>query len=109
MNKVKVAFIGGEENTLCFRGMGFDVYPVNSYEALNDVLPTLRRENYSMIFTEWKFYDSIKKQFEDVRSEALPAILGIPTKPAEKGRGSKFISQLVEMATGSNIMLQEEE
>jgi len=109
MSKVKVAFVGGEENTLCFRGMGFDVYPVNSYETLNNVLPTLRREKYSMIFTEWKFYHHIKKQFEDIRSEALPAILGIPTNPTEKGRGSKNISQLVEMAIGSNIMLQGEE
>ena len=109
MSKAKVAFVGGEENSLCFRGMGFDVFTVNSFEILSDVLPILRREKYSMIFTEWKFYDQIKKQFEDIRSEALPAILGIPTNPNEKGLGAKNISRLVEMAIGSNIMLQGEE
>lgn len=109
MSKVKVAFVGGEENSLCFRGMGFDVFSVNSFEDLNNILPTLRREKYSMIFSEWKFYNQIKKQFEDIRSEALPAILGIPTNPNEMGQGSKYISHLVEMAIGSNIMLQGEE
>ncbi len=109
MSKAKVAFVGGDENSLCFRGMGFDVYLVNSYEMLNTVLPILRREKYSMVFTEWKFYDQIKKQFEDIHSEALPAILGIPTNPNEKGLGAKNISRLVEMAIGSNIMLQGEE
>ena len=109
MSKVKVAFVGGEENSLCFRGMGFDVFAVNSFEMLSTVLPILRREKYSMIFTEWKYYDHIKKQFEDIRSEALPAILGIPTNSSERGQGSKHISRLVEMAIGSNIMLQGEE
>lgn len=109
MSKVKVAFVGGEENSLCFRGMGFDVYSVNNFEALNTILPTLRREKYAMIFTEWKFYNQIKNHFEDIRSEALPAILGIPTTLKEKGKGSKNISQLVEMAIGSNIMLQGED
>ncbi|MEI6158090.1 MAG: V-type ATP synthase subunit F [Atribacterota bacterium] len=109
MSDAKVAFVGGEENTLCFRGMGFDVFLVNSLETLNDMLPALRRENYSIIFTEWRFYNRLKDQFEDNRSEALPVILGIPTRSSEKGRGSDFISQLVEMAVGSNIMLQGEE
>lgn len=88
MSKVKVAtLVGGEENSLCFQ---WDcVFSVNSFEALNNILPTRRRKILND-FSEWKFYNQIKKQFEDIRSEALPAILGIPTNPNEMGQGSKI-------------------
>ncbi|MDK2897579.1 MAG: V/A-type H+/Na+-transporting ATPase subunit [Candidatus Atribacteria bacterium] len=105
----RLAFVGGEENSLCFRGLGFDVYSVNNLESMNKVLPTLRSEGYAVILTEWRFYPQVKSHFEDLKSEALPTILAIPTRESEKGEGTDFINQLVEMALGSSITLQGEE
>ncbi len=105
----KLAFIGGEENTLCFRGMGFDVYSANSLDKLKHYLPELRRNEYSLILVEWRYYNQVKEHFADRRSEALPVILGIPTRTDEMGRGSSFMRKLVVQAIGSDRMLRGEE
>lgn len=109
MSEFRLAFVGGEENTLCFRGMGIDVFVTYTTQELSRVLPTLRKSQYAVIFTEWKFYDALKDYFEDLRAEALPVILGIPTRSSEVGRGADFIRKLVEIAIGSNVLLQGEE
>ncbi|MGC8778295.1 MAG: V-type ATP synthase subunit F [Candidatus Caldatribacteriaceae bacterium] len=109
MSEFRLAFVGGEENTLCFRGMGIDVFVAYTSQELSKVLPTLRRNQYAVIFTEWKFYDMLKDYFEDLKAEALPVILGIPTRSGEAGRGADFIKKLVEIAIGSNVLLQGEE
>lgn len=109
MSEFRLAFVGGEENTLCFRGMGIDTFVVYTSQELSKVLPTLRRAQYAVIFTEWKFYDLLKEYFEDLRAEALPVVLGIPTRSSELGRGAGFVKKLVEIAIGSNVLLQGEE
>ncbi|NSW75476.1 MAG: hypothetical protein HPY68_01615 [Candidatus Atribacteria bacterium] len=109
MSEFRLAFVGGEENTLCFRGMGIDTFVVYTSQELSRVLPTLRRAQYAVIFTEWKFYDLLKEYFEDLRAEALPVVLGIPTRSSELGRGTDFVKKLVEIAIGSNVLLQGEE
>lgn len=109
MSEFRLAFVGGEENTLCFRGMGVDVFVAYNSQELVKFLPVLRKEQYAIIFTEWKFYDTLKEYFEDLRAEALPVILGIPTRSSERGRGTGFVKKLVEMAIGSSILLQGEE
>ncbi len=105
----KLAFVGGEENTLCFTGMGFDTFSANTLESVQKQLPSLRRNDYSLIFVEWRYYDLVKEHFADLRAEALPTILGIPTRPDEKGRGSSFMRKLVVQAIGSDILLRGEE
>lgn len=109
MSKVKLAFVGGEENTLCFRGMGFDVFVVKENLELREMLQEIRSANYAIIFTEWRFYPALKAFFEDLRSEALPVICPIPTRRAEIGKGADTIKKLVELAIGSKILLQGEE
>ncbi|MEN3186480.1 MAG: V-type ATP synthase subunit F [Atribacterota bacterium] len=109
MSEFRLAFVGGEENTLCFRGMGIDTFVVYTSQELSKILPTLRRVQYAVIFTEWKFYDLLKEYFEDLRAEALPVVLGIPTRSSELGRGADFVKKLVEIAIGSNVLLQGEE
>ena len=109
MSEFRLAFVGGEENTLCFRGMGIDVFVAYTAQELSRFLPTLRRNQYAVIFTEWKFYDLLKDYFEDLRAEALPVVLGIPTRSSEIGRGADFVRKLVEIAIGSNVLLQGEE
>lgn len=109
MSEFRLAFVGGEENTLCFRGMGIDTFVVYTSQELSKILPALRRAQYAVIFTEWKFYDLLKEYFEDLRAEALPVVLGIPTRSSELGRGADFVKKLVEIAIGSNVLLQGEE
>ncbi len=109
MSKVKLAFVGGEENTLCFRGMGFDVFVVKKDLELREMLQKIRSANYAIIFTEWRFYPALKAFFEDLRSEALPVICPIPTRRTEIGKGADTINKLVELAIGSKILLQGEE
>ncbi|WP_438315234.1 V-type ATP synthase subunit F [Candidatus Caldatribacterium sp. SIUC1] len=109
MSRAYLAFVGGEERTLCFRGMGFDVFPARTLEELSAFLPTLRKNQYAIIFTEWRFYDAIKAHFEDLRGEALPVICAIPTSSAEVGKGGDIVRRLIEMAIGSSIMIQGEE
>ncbi len=109
MSEFRLAFVGGEENTLCFRGMGIDVFVTYNTTELSKIIPVLRRGQYAIVFTEWKFYDVLKDAFEDLRSEALPVILGIPTRFAEMGKGTGFIRKLVEVAIGSQVLLQGEE
>lgn len=109
MSKTYFAFVGGEEKALCFRGMGFDVFPVRTVAELGSFLPTLRKNQYAIIFTEWRFYEAIKTHFEDLRGEALPVICAIPTTPQEIGKGGSIIRKLVEMAIGSSLMIQGEE
>jgi V/A-type H+-transporting ATPase subunit F len=108
-SKTYFAFVGGEERALCFRGIGFDVFPARTAEELSSFLPILRRNQYAIIFTEWRFYDAIKEHFEDLRSEALPVICAIPTSTHEIGRGGDIVQKLVEMAIGSSILVQGEE
>lgn len=109
MSRVYFAFVGGEEKALCFRGIGFDVFPVRTEEEVAPLLPTLRKNQYAIIFTEWRFYDMIKTHFEDLRGEALPVICAIPTSAQEVGKGGRIMQKLVEMAIGSSIMIQGEE
>ncbi len=109
MSEFRLAFVGGEENTLCFRGMGIDVFVAYNTAELSRIIPVLRREQYAIVFTEWKFYNTLKESFEDLRSEALPVILGIPTRATEIGKGNDFIRKLVEVAIGSQVLLQGEE
>ncbi|WP_017872340.1 V-type ATP synthase subunit F [Candidatus Caldatribacterium saccharofermentans] len=109
MSRSYLAFVGGEERALCFRGMGFDVFPARTSEELSAFLPILRKNQYAIIFTEWRFYDAIKTHFEDLRGEALPVICAIPTSSVEVGRGGDIVRRLVEMAIGSSIMIQGEE
>lgn len=108
-SKTYFAFVGGEERALCFRGMGFDVFPARTTEELFPSLPILRRNQYAIIFTEWRFYNAVKEHFEDLRSEALPVICAIPTSTREVGRGGDIMRKLVEMAIGSSILIQGEE
>ncbi len=108
-SKTYFAFVGGEERALCFRGMGFDVFPARTVEELFPLLPILRRNQYAIIFTEWRFYNAVKEHFEDLRSEALPVICAIPTSTREVGRGGDIMRRLVEMAIGSSILIRGEE
>ncbi|HSV31828.1 MAG TPA: V-type ATP synthase subunit F [Atribacteraceae bacterium] len=101
----KLAFVGGEENALCFRGMGFDNYLTNSPEQLRDALPALRKMDYALIIVEWKYYSIVKSHFEDLKGEALPVVLGIPTRGPEAGKGGEYVRKLVEIAIGSDILL----
>lgn len=109
MSKVPFAFVGGEEKALCFRGMGFDVFPARTSADLAPLLPLLRKNQYAIIFTEWRFYDAVKAYFDDLRGEALPVICPIPTNSQEVGKGGNMMKKLVEMAIGSSIMIQGEE
>ncbi|MEN3183700.1 MAG: V-type ATP synthase subunit F [Atribacterota bacterium] len=109
MSKVLFAFVGGEEKALCFRGMGFDVFPARTEAELTPFLPILRKNQYAIIFTEWRFYEAIKAHFEDLRGEALPVICAIPTSAHEVGKGGNIMRKLVEMAIGSSILIQGEE
>lgn len=109
MSKARLAFVGGEEKALCFRGMGFDVFPARTSTELDSFLPVLRKNQYAIIFTEWRFYETIKAYFEDLRGEALPVICAIPTSTQEVGKGGNIMRKLVEMAIGSSILVQGEE
>ncbi len=102
----KVAVIGDKDSVLCFKALGFSVFPVIESESEENrkIVDKLARQDYGVIFITEQVAMTIEETIDRYNKELLPAIILIPGSKGSLGIGTARISSNVEKAVGINIL-----
>lgn len=103
-----VAVVGARDTVLAFKALGLSVDPVENAEQASSAVFHLAQSGCAVIFVTEEFYNQIGETLERYKSQALPAILPIPSAAGATGEGMKNIRRNVEKAIGADILFKEE-
>jgi len=100
----KISVVGDEDSILAFKALGVDVFPaVTSTEARN-IIDSLAKKDYAVIFITEQIAVGIKETIERYDNQMLPAIILIPSNQGSLNIGSARIKENIEKAVGVNIL-----
>ena len=104
----KIGVMGDHDSIYGFAALGFDVFPVEGYEAKRK-LKELAESDYAVIYITEKLAKELHEQLDKYRDELLPAIIQIPGVSGNTGEGIRDVHLSVEKAVGSDILFGKEE
>src|SRR4030042_6519028 len=103
---MKIAIIGNHNVILGFKALGVDAFSVeNKSEAERAVDEIKQKNNYGIVFITEDFMDKAKEKLEELKKDALPAIVPIPSY-IKTGAGLRNLKKIVERAVGSDILFK---
>ncbi len=102
----KIGVIGDKDSVLCFKALGFSVFPVIESDSENNrkIVDKLARQDFGIIFITEQVASTISETIDRYNREMLPAIILIPGAGGTLGIGRERISNNVEKAVGINIL-----
>jgi V/A-type H+-transporting ATPase subunit F len=105
----KLAVVGDRASLLGFKGVGGNIFPVQTKgEALDRMKELLKDRSYIAILITEQFY-SVMDDLELDEEATLPAIIPIPNNQGSLGIGRQRMKRMVERAVGSDIIFRDEE
>jgi len=103
---MKIAIIGDNNIILGFKALGVNTFSVKNKFETEQALDKIKSENdYGIIFITENFTEQVKEKLEEIKGEALPAIVPIPSN-IKTGAGLKNLKSIVEKAVGSDILFK---
>ena len=100
----KIAVVGDKDSILAFKALGVDVFSVYNSEEARNVVDTIARNNYGIIFITEQIASLIPDTIERYDKEIIPAVILIPSNQGSLNIGLSRINSNVEKAVGSNIL-----
>ena len=103
----KIAVIGDKDSIFAFLALGLSVFPVNSSLEARNILKTLVKENYGIIYITEDFAKEIMDLIDEYKDALVPAIILIPSNKGSLGIGIGGIKKSVERAVGADILFKD--
>lgn len=100
----RTCIISNEDQVMCFRAAGVDVFPCGSSEDAAVLLHRLAGDGYAIIYITEGLASAIAGEIDRYRETLLPAVVSIPGRGDVPGRGMSSISSAVERAVGADIL-----
>ncbi|MFH1392514.1 MAG: V-type ATP synthase subunit F [bacterium] len=92
---MKLAILGSKNSVLGFKAIGLDVF---------SNLKNIDLENYGILFITEDWAKKLRKEIDEISSQALPAILTVPSMQGASKEGIRNLKKIVEKAIGSDIL-----
>jgi V/A-type H+-transporting ATPase subunit F len=103
----KIGIIGSRDAILGFKGLGIDIFPVNSLGDIKKSFDDITKENYGIVFITENWADQAKEEIAEIKKRTLPAIISVPSQQGSTGAGLQNLRKIVEQAVGSDILFKE--
>lgn len=104
----KIAVIGDYESIYGFSALGLETYPTTLPETAKKTLKKLVDDNYGIVYITEAFAQEMIKEIEELKKQALPAVIVIPGIYGNNGMGVEGVKKSVEQAVGSDILFGED-
>ena len=104
MSNYRVAALGDKDSVLGFKALGLDVFPAETAEEAKEILHTLARDNYAVIYLTEQYAAHMQAEVERYKDALTPAIILIPGKDGSLGIGMANVKSAVERAVGADIL-----
>jgi V/A-type H+-transporting ATPase subunit F len=106
--KGRVAVLGDKDSVLAFSAVGLEVFGASTAEAAKDILRSLTKGGYAVIFITEDIASELSATLEMLKERTFPAIIPIPSSNQKgKGYGIKSIRKDVEKAIGADILFRD--
>ena len=100
----KIAVIGEREFILPFKGLGLEIFPVETWEEAKNIVLGLELEGYGIIFITEDFAVEMQETFADFRGKALPTLIPIPASHGSTGFAQEEMKNYTRKALGWDIL-----
>lgn len=104
----KIAVVGDKGSVLGFKSVGFEVFMATTQQEIQNVMHTLCKGDYGIIFITEQAYVQIPEIIDEYKESPTPAIIPIPGKDGSLGIGIKNVKKNVERAVGADILFNED-
>jgi len=103
---MRIAIIGSHNIILGFKALGADAFSVKNKFDIEKTLDEIKeKDNYGIVFITEDFIDMAKEKLSEIKKNALPAIIPIPSH-RKTGAGLANLKKIVEKAVGSDILFK---
>lgn len=103
MSTFRIGMIGDYESSIGFKAVGIDTYIVKNSSEAKDILLSLAKGGYGIVFITEDVALPIEDWVDQVNRETECAVLVIPGVKGSVGLGKKRIKKSVERAVGIDI------
>ncbi len=103
MRMFKVGMIGDYDSAIGFKAVGIDTYVVKDAKEAENILASLVREGYGIVFITEEIATSIENAVDSVNRETSCSVLIIPSVRGSTGFAIDKIRRNVEKAVGIDI------
>lgn len=100
----KIAVMGDRDSIYGFAALGLEIFPTEQAADAADLLRTLSRSNYAVIYITEGLAAKIPEVLEPYQDLLSPAIILIPGIVGNTGMGQRQVKRAVEKAVGSDII-----
>lgn len=108
MKEYKIAILGSYDIILGFKGLGIEVVGLTEEKAEQQVRGVFAKEDYAIVFIAEDWAEKLEKVLAEYYSQALPAIVTVPTSDDTTGVALRNLRKIVEQAVGSDILFKNE-
>ena len=102
--RYKIAVVGDQASVLGFKAVGLDVFPAEDADAAREILHTLARADYAIIYLTEQLAAGLSPEIARYKDDLTPAIILIPGKGGSLGIGMENVKKSVERAVGADIL-----
>lgn len=100
----KIGVVGDKDSVLAFKAVGFDTYPVTSYDEAANKIDDMSTQGYAVIFITEQIAKGLSDTMDKYKDAMLPAIIPIPGNQGSLGIGIQGVKKSVERAVGADIL-----
>lgn len=100
----KIAILGNHDTILGFKALGVETFSISNLEQAQKNLDTIKQGDYGILFITEDWMEKLENQISELRTQALPAIIPIPSHQGSTGYGLKNLKRIVERAVGSDML-----
>ncbi len=105
---MKIAILGTTDSILGFKAVGLETFGVYTQgEAERAVDEIYKTKDYGILFITEDWMLKLENKLDEVRGEALPAVIAVPCSRGASGAGIKDLKKIVEQAVGSDILFSD--
>lgn len=104
----KVGVIGDRDSVMGFKAVGLNVHPADNSEEARQILHTIAKEDYAIIYITEKLCKDMVEDLEKYKEKHIPAIVPIPGIDGSYGIGLEILKKSVERAVGADILFSGE-
>ena len=95
----------GDYDSICgFAAIGFNTFPVETFEQAKDELKKLANSGYGIVYITESYYVGLQEECAIYDDRVTPCIIPIPASSGISGVGEARLKSCVEKAVGSDII-----
>ena len=102
----RIGIIGDKESVLGFMTVGFSVRTVENADEAKAALHEMAGDGFGIIFITEEYARLLENEIDKYKSEAVPAVICLPSKAGSTGFGLSNIKKSVENAVGVDILFK---